>query len=189
MSTLNCFEKIPIKPEDVFFVPGGMPHAIGEGVFMIEVMEPTDFAVRIEFERGGYILPEESRFMNRGIDFALSLFSYDPSSVDTIRDKYFCEPRVLKTDNKSSEYTLINKRQTPCFTVNRINIKESYVKEAESFYICIVSKGSGTIAIEGQKYPLTEGAKFFVPHQTGSLVFESKNEMEIIATFPPEDSN
>jgi mannose-6-phosphate isomerase len=39
-------------------VPGGMPHAIGEGVFMIEVMEPTDFAVRIEFERGGYVLPE-----------------------------------------------------------------------------------------------------------------------------------
>jgi len=32
---LACFEKIPIKPGDVFMVPGGMPHAIGEGVFMI----------------------------------------------------------------------------------------------------------------------------------------------------------
>jgi mannose-6-phosphate isomerase len=63
---LACFEKIPIKPGDVFMVPGGMPHAIGEGVFMVEIMEPTDFAVRIEFERGGYVLPEASRFMNRG---------------------------------------------------------------------------------------------------------------------------
>ena len=27
---LACFEKIPIKPGNVFFVPGGMPHAIGE---------------------------------------------------------------------------------------------------------------------------------------------------------------
>ena len=79
---LACFEKIPIKPGDVFMVPGGMPHAIGEGVFMIEIMEPTDFVARIEFERGGYVLPEESRFMNRGIDFALSMFNYDPAPID-----------------------------------------------------------------------------------------------------------
>ena len=26
-----CFEKIPITPGDVFMVPDGMPHAIGEG--------------------------------------------------------------------------------------------------------------------------------------------------------------
>ena len=36
---------------------------------------PTIAPVRIEFERGGYVLPAESRFMNRGIDFALSMFS------------------------------------------------------------------------------------------------------------------
>ena len=81
---LSCFEKIPIKPGDVFMVPGGMPHAIGEGVFMIEIMEPTDFAVRIEFERGGYVLPEESRFMNRGIDFALSMFNFDSTPIEAI---------------------------------------------------------------------------------------------------------
>ena len=46
---LACFEKISIKPGDVFMVPGGMPNATGEGVFMVEIMEPTDFAVRIEF--------------------------------------------------------------------------------------------------------------------------------------------
>ena len=91
---LACFEKIPIKPGDVFMVPGGMPHAIGEGVFMIEIMEPTDFAVRIEFERGGYVLPEESRFMNRGIDFALSMFNYEPTPVETIKEKFFCKPRI-----------------------------------------------------------------------------------------------
>ena len=101
---LACFEKIPIKPGDVFMVPGGMPHAIGEGVFMIEIMEPTDFAVRIEFERGGYVLPEESRFMNRGIDFALSMFNYEPTSVETIKERFFCEPRVI--GNTKSKYRI-----------------------------------------------------------------------------------
>jgi len=183
---LACFEKIPIKPGDVFMVPGGMPHAIGEGVFMIEVMEPTDFAVRIEFERGGYVLPEESRFMNRGIDFALSMFNYQSTPVESIKNNFFCNPRVLNTQNQSTEYALIDESKTPCFSVNRINIKDSFVKEAESFYVAIVSKGSGSIEINKQKYQVEEGMKFFIPNKTGAVSFKSEMGMEIIACFPPE---
>ncbi len=183
---LACFEKIPIKPGDVFMVPGGIPHAIGEGVFIIEIMEPTDFAVRIEFERGGYILPEESRFMNRGIDFALSMFNYEPIPVETIKEHFFCEPHVLETQNQSTEYALIDEQKTLCFSVNRIDVKDCYVKEADVFYIGIVSKGSGTIVAGDETYPVNEGSKFFVPYQTGPVTFESESSMEITATFPPE---
>lgn len=182
---LSCFEKIPIKPGDVFMVPGGMPHAIGEGVFMIEIMEPTDFAVRIEFERGGYVLPEESRFMSRGIDFALSMFNYKPTSIDAVKKGFFCEPYVLETQNNSAEYSIINEEKTSCFKVNRINIKDSYVKESHSFYIGIVTKGSGTFTINNESYEVNEGSKFFVPFHTSHVKFETDNEMEIIATFPP----
>jgi len=182
---LACFEKIPIKPGDVFMVPGGMPHAIGEGVFMVEIMEPTDFAVRIEFERGGYVLPEASRFMNRGIDFALSMFDYEPTTIETIKERFFCEPRALATQNKSTEYALIDEQKTPCFRVNRIDVKDSYVKESDTFYIGIVSKGSGTLTTGNESYALDQGARFFVPFQTGPVTFESETSMEIITTFPP----
>ncbi len=183
---LACFEKVPIKPGDVFMVPGGMPHAIGEGVFMIEVMEPTDFAVRIEFDRGGYVLPVESRFMNRGIDFALSMFNYKPSPVASLKESYFCEPRVLTRQNQSTEYSLIDENNTHCFSVNRIDVRDCFVKESESFYIGIVTKGSGTIVTGEQTCPVEEGAKFFVPYQSGPLTFESGTNMEIITTFPPD---
>ena len=182
---LGCFEKIPIKPGDVFMVPGGMPHAIGEGVFMIEIMEPTDFAVRIEFERGGYVLPEESRFMNRGIDFALSMFNYEPTSVKTIKEHFFCKPRPLVTQNQSTEYVLINESKTPCFSVNRIDVKDSYVIESDSFYIGIVTKGSGRIVIGEDTYLVNEGSKLFIPYKTGAVTFSSENGMEIIIAFPP----
>ena len=183
---LACFEKIPIKPGDVFMVPGGMPHAIGEGVFMIEIMEPTDFAVRIEFERGGYVLPTESRFMNRGIDFALSMFSYEPTPVEAIKDHFFCEPRVLETQNQSIEYALIDEQKTLCFSANRINVEDCYIREADSFYIGVVSKGSGTMVSGDEVYRVNEGSKFFVPYQTGPVKFESESGMEIIAVFPPK---
>ncbi len=183
---LACFDKIPIKPGDVFMVPGGMPHAIGEGVFMIEIMEPTDFAVRIEFERGGYVLPEESRFMNRGIGFALSMFNYDPTPTDAIKKCFFCEPGLLDRQNQSIESSLVDEKKTACFRVTRIDVRDRYVKAADSFYIGIVSKGSGTLVIGGETWPVKEGAKFFVPYQTGPVAFESESGMEIIATFPPE---
>lgn len=182
---LACFEKIPIKPGDVFLVPGGIPHAIGEGVFMIEVMEPTDFAVRIEFERGGYILPEESRFMNRGIDFALSMFDYTPTPVEAIRELFFCQPRVLNKQHHSSEYALIDGDKTPCFSVNRMTVRDQYVKESDSFYIGIVTHGSGTIATGIHSYPVDAGTKFFVPFQTGPLTYASDGNLEIITVFPP----
>lgn len=182
---LACFDKIPIKPGNVFVVPGGMPHAIGEGVFMIEIMEPTDFAVRIEFERGGYVLPEESRFMSRGIDFALSMFDYDSVSIDGIKERFFCQPKLLNTQNESAEYALVDSEKTDCFSVNRIEVKGRYLKKADSFYIGIVSKGSGAMSVGDQTFLLSEGMKFLVPYQTGPVLFESEEGMEVIATFPP----
>lgn len=43
---LAGFEKLPVQPGDVFIVPGGLPHAIGAGVMMLEIMEPSDLVAR-----------------------------------------------------------------------------------------------------------------------------------------------
>jgi mannose-6-phosphate isomerase len=186
---VSCFEKIPIKPGDVFIVPGGMPHAIGEGIFMVEVMEPTDFVVRIEFERGGYVLPEESRFMNRGIDFALSMFNYDPMPAEAIKERFFCHPRLIETQNHSSEYVLIDEEKTKCFKVSKIEVKGSYVKKASSFYIGIVTRGTGSVTTNNESYIINEGHKFFVPYDTEALKFESVAGMDILITHPPSEHN
>ncbi|MBN2639537.1 MAG: hypothetical protein JXR65_10690 [Bacteroidales bacterium] len=183
---LSCFEKIPIKPGDVFMVPGGMPHAIGEGVFMIEIMEPTDFAVRIEFERGGYLLPEESRFMNRGIDFAISMFSFQATPIEAIRKNFFIKPQVLEEQKYSIEYALIDSKKTTCFRVNRIRVNGRFTKISDSFYIGVVIKGTGMVKIENESYELKEWSRFFIPYQTKSVEFSSEREMEIIVTAPPE---
>ena len=182
---LACFDKIPVQPGDVFLVPGGMPHAIGEGIFMIEIMEPTDFAIRIEFERGGYVLPEASRFMDRGIDFALSMFNYAATPIEVIKKKHFCEPRVFASQHRSSEFILIDQYRTPCFQVHRIDVRDRYEKQADSFYIGIVTKGSGYLRINGRAWLAQAGTKFFIPHQAVAVVYESDNEMEVIVAYPP----
>ncbi len=88
------FDKIEVKPGDVLFIPGGVPHAIGGGIFMVEIMEPSDLVVRFEFERAGYTLPESARFMNRGLDFCLDIFDFEARPESVVRSENMFEPQA-----------------------------------------------------------------------------------------------
>jgi mannose-6-phosphate isomerase len=184
---LSCFEKIEVRPGEVFIVPGGVPHAIGEGVFMVEIMEPTDFAVRIEFERGGYVLPEEARFMGKGIDLGLSMFHFEEMSAEEVRKKHFLQPRMVRQYNEfSAEYSLIDEQATRCFRVKRICFAGSLERSEESFYIGIVTGGMGTISAHDLNLEMRTGDKFFVPFKTDHVRLESQEGMEILVALPPE---
>ena len=183
---LTCFDKIPVAPGDVFIVPGGLPHAIGEGILMIEIMEPTDFAVRLEFERGGYVLPEGSRFMERDIDFALEMIDFKQISSEEIKSNLFCSPEIIDTQEKSIEYNVVDIRKTPCFSVNKLEVNKRYKKETDSFYVGVVTKGKGRIASSSQSIAVEVGDKFFVPFQTGELKFITDEGLQLYFVFPPK---
>jgi mannose-6-phosphate isomerase len=181
----SCFEKIPVKKGDVFYVPGGLPHAIGEGVFMIEIMEPTDFVARIEFEKAGYTLPEKARFMDRGIDFALSMFDLTPLPVATIRKNYFIKPRLSFENGEIREWVLFDTSVTTCFRLNKLEIKNAFSLKKDGFYIAVIIKGSGELLSGDEKYNAGQGDKFFIPAATGDVLYHTTSGMEVIIAMPP----
>ncbi len=46
---LDHLHRVEVRPGDAVLVPAGMPHAIGAGVFVAEIQEPTDFSVLLEW--------------------------------------------------------------------------------------------------------------------------------------------
>jgi mannose-6-phosphate isomerase len=46
---LDHMNKIPVRPGDGILVPAGAAHATGAGVFLVEVQEPTDFSILLEW--------------------------------------------------------------------------------------------------------------------------------------------
>jgi mannose-6-phosphate isomerase len=46
---LSRMHQVPVRAGDGILVPAGQAHAIGEGVFIVEAQEPTDFSIVLEW--------------------------------------------------------------------------------------------------------------------------------------------
>lgn len=182
-----CFDPVPVSPGDTFLIPGGTPHALGAGVFMVEIQEPTDFAVRLEFERAGFTLPEAARFMGRDIDFGLSMIDLAPCSRETINATFRCPPRDREplSDASWSEI-LIGPDQTPCFRVHRLQLHDRCTHQHDTCSVNIVTAGELNVAVGGHRYSLKTYDRFFWPACLGPCAFNPVSESaQILTCLPP----
>lgn len=182
-----CFDKIPVKPGDTFIIPGGTPHALGAGVFMVEIQEPSDLVIRFEFERAGYVLPESARFMNRDVDFALTVFNFAPLGAPDLAARVRCRPRRLRELGPASwQDELIGAQQTDCFRVAKSHLGATVLKEETSAVIAIVTAGNVTADVGGETHVLRTFDKVFLPAGLGAVKFTpAGGPAEILECFPP----
>ncbi|WP_414660900.1 class I mannose-6-phosphate isomerase [Horticoccus sp. 23ND18S-11] len=182
-----CFDPIPVRPGDTFIIPGGTPHALGAGVFMVEIQEPSDLVVRFEFERAGYVLPESSRFMNRDVDFALTVFNLAPLSPAGLDARVRCHPRHLRDVGPGSvQDELIGADRTDCFRVLRTRLAGPVVKDETSGVIAIVTAGAVTATVGGESHRFDTYQKFFVPAGIGPVSLTPHGAgAEILECLPP----
>lgn len=181
-----CFDRIPVHPGDTYIVPGGVPHALGEGVFLVEIQEPSDLVVRFEFERGGYVLPEAARFMGRGLDFCLDVFDFSAWPLSRVAVEAACPPRRRRALGPDSyQDDLIGPERTPCFRVRKSYVRAPLAKTESEFYIGIVTAGAVTLTAGGETHRLRTFEKFFVPAGLGTVEFTPEPTAEILECFPP----
>lgn len=183
----SCFDRIAVRPGDTFIIPGGTPHALGAGVFMVEIQEPSDLVVRFEFERAGYVLPESARFMGRDVDFALSLFNLSPLSMTDIENRVRCRPRRIREMGPGSyQDELIGPNQTDCFRVAKTHLAGPVVKDESSSAIAIVTSGALMAEAGGERHRLDTYQKFFLPAGFGSLrLTPLQGPADLLECFPP----
>ncbi|MDO8544261.1 MAG: phosphoheptose isomerase [Opitutaceae bacterium] len=184
----SCFDRITVKTGDTFIIPGGTPHALGAGVFMVEIQEPSDLVVRFEFERAGYVLPEPARFMGRDLDFALTIFNFAPLTAAEIAARIRCPPRRLRSLGTASwQDELIGPAQTDCFQVRRTTLGGPVFKDENSAVIAIVTSGAVTAEAGGETHHLRTYDKVFLPAALGPVKFlPAAGHAEILECLPPE---
>ncbi len=201
-----CFEKIPVRQGEVWYIPGGMPHAIGEGITMLEIMEPSDLVVRCEFEREGVVVPEEARYMGRGLDFCLDVFDYTEYSKEDIIRKCRITPQVLEKTDAYERRRLVGEKLTPCFFVETLKVwDEAVVSHNGKFTLGVVCSGSCRIESAGkpdggeEREPsgrdrrkdggirLRQGDSFVIAAAVETCRIVPEGELELALVYPGKD--
>ncbi len=70
VALLGLLHEIEVRPGDVVWVPPGEPHAIGEGVLLLELQQPQDLSILLEWE-GFAIDGAVSGHLGLGFELAL----------------------------------------------------------------------------------------------------------------------
>lgn len=167
-----CFDPIPVQPGQVWVVPGGLPHAIGKGLLVMEVMEPTDLVVRCEFEREGIVVPPEARFMGRDPDFAMQIFDYTPLSVEDVQQRCRIKPTLQQHDAALRRELLIGPDQTDCFTITRLTVtSQCDISKPSCVQVGVVAAGRGTARLGREQLTLQPGAKFLVAAAADAITY------------------
>ena len=182
----KCFEKVPVKAGDCLYIPGGSPHAIGEGILMVEIMEPSDWAVRFEFSKAGYTMPEAARFMKRDLEFCMDVFDFTQLSVAEAIEKFCQQPRVERHySDHSFQETLIDESVTDKFRVKKSTISGTIEKAEKDFYIGIVVNGKCSVTIGDETTQLNKLDRFFCPAGVDVATITAETGVEILECYPP----
>jgi len=178
----QMLNRVPARPGQLYILRAGVPHAIGPGVFMVEVQEPTDWVVSAEYQVGQVVLSEKAALMGLDLDTALDVFEYDGAVADEAVTAATLSRRPLS----DAETTLVGREDTPCFRAHELRVRGDLPDPHRGeVYSGIVVDGSGEMIIAGESLPLRQGDSFFVPADSRHDGYRSRDGMRVILSFPP----
>ena len=80
---LDSLMFLEVSAGDVVFVPAGVPHAIEAGIFVLELQEPTDLSILLEWD-GFAVDGDKDGHLDLGYEVALDALRLEPLSVQEI---------------------------------------------------------------------------------------------------------
>ncbi|MGY5884574.1 class I mannose-6-phosphate isomerase [Modestobacter lacusdianchii] len=170
---LAAMHGIDVAPGDAVLVPAGMPHAIGEGVFLVEVQEPEDLSILLEW-RGFAIDGQREGHLGLGFDLALDAADLAACSTEQV-------DRLVRRAQGSGP--VLPGQAAEFFRVDRI--ASGTVLDA-GFGVVVVTGGRGRLRAERGNAELlvTAGQTILVPHEAGTLILDG-DQVEGLWCRPP----
>ena len=169
--------KIPVKPGETYFVPGGIPHALGAGCLVIEIQEPSDLAViaipqdeLIDFRRkaapNAIFYPEDNDLYE---DRLFKTFVFDGAEKEEVLKRTRSTEPVLRQGDWGTEYVLVGNESTSYFACTKavVNGGSMPLHHTGDVRIGIVIRGSGSFRYQGGEINIRQGDEFFLPYNVG----------------------
>ncbi|NNG21059.1 class I mannose-6-phosphate isomerase [Naumannella sp. ID2617S] len=166
LGSLHSFE---VRPGDAVLVPAGMPHAIGEGVLLVEVQEPEDLSILLEWAGFAIDGPREGQ-LGLGLDLALT--------ATDLRARTAGEIGELVTHRGAG--SLLPSAAGRWF---RVEASTGAAELEPGFSVLVAIAGDGQLHWADGSVELARGATVLTPHGAGPL--RVSGEITVLRCRPP----
>ncbi|MDP1878170.1 MAG: hypothetical protein Q8M17_11505 [Actinomycetota bacterium] len=159
---LGALRRRPVRPGDAMLVPAGLPHSVGAGVFVLELQEPTDLSILLEWQ-GFAVDGAKDGHLDLGFPTALQaldLAAVSPGDLDRL---------VLPREEieRAGLASVLPPAAQGYFRAHRVDTSAGPVSLAAGFAIVLVLDGRGILASPGGSLEVARGDVVLVPHACG----------------------
>ena len=177
----------PTAPGDTWFIPAGLPHAIGAGVFMIEIEEPADFSIVAETR--GIPIDRQSASLRLGWEVAVDAYDrtgWTAAAIDDLRHS----PATLADRDGLRVQRLTGPAADPFFRAQRVKVDGTVRPwSEEAFLVGVVTAGQGTASVADSHVTLRAGETFAVPAAGLPELRLDGRGLELVACLPPRPAD
>jgi mannose-6-phosphate isomerase len=168
---LSMLHRVDVHPGDVVYVPPGVLHAINDGVFLVELQEPEDLSILLEW-RDFDLDGECDGHLGLGFDLALEAVEYRSRSGEEIR-------QLIHPAGVGS--SVLPDAADPYFRLERVALNGETTLDP-GFAVLVMLTGEADLE-GGRALHLRGGNTAVVPKAFGPLIFYGRGEL--LACRPP----
>jgi mannose-6-phosphate isomerase len=158
---LSSLHRVTVAAGDTVFVPAGTPHAIGEGILLAELQQPTDFSLLLEWE--GFADDEGAASLGLGFDLALQALNLEPWSEEDL-------DRARSRRRPDGGSATVFPREADAYF--RAQLVSDGDRLKQDFAVLLIVAGNGVISGDDWKLDVDTGDAILVPYAAGAHVLE-----------------
>lgn len=175
---LDSLRTREVRPGDAMLVPAGLPHTVEEGVFVLELQEPTDLSILLEWQD---FAVDGDKDGHLGLGFDVALQALDTSAVsDADLDRLV----VTREDIEGAGLTsALPSAADAYFRAQHIDTRAGAVGVDAGYAIVAVLDGAGSIDSSAGKLPVAKGDVVLMPFAAGDWIADGA--LTAVACRPP----
>ena len=163
-----------VRKGDVFFIPAGLVHAIGDGILIAEVQQNSNTTYRLyDYDRRD----KDGKARPLHIEEALRV-------LDSTLPHGENRPEILEKTEKVTRERLC---RCEYFETERLALSDteySFDGEKMRFFLCL--DGEGAFCHEGNRYSFRKGDAYLVPSKTGSFTIKTEKTCTLLVVCEKE---
>jgi mannose-6-phosphate isomerase len=153
----------PVRPGDAVLVPAGLPHCIDAGMLVLELQEPTDLSILLEWS-GFAIDGREQGHLGLGFDLAYQALRLD--ALDSAElDRLVVDGEQVKGVDLAN---LMPAAADPYFRAHQLRATQASGSVDAGFAVVLLTAGTGHLVTEaGDRLEVRRGNAVAVPWRAG----------------------